>query len=134
MLAGLLVPMFILGLKFWTAPIYSAYASKLNACVAPLAMGPIFFSHHIDITLMGIVVLLMNSYVFWYHVDPPAEYNQSQHRRYQKFRGDVARRHQQDSSDDDNVTYGRKIDYGKARDVGLKVMSAGMPIPHMFAQ
>jgi hypothetical protein len=71
----MVIPMFVLGLKFWTAPIYSAYASKANATLAPLALIPIFFSYHMDVRVMGVVVLMMNAYVFWYHVDPPEEYN-----------------------------------------------------------
>ena len=42
---------------------------------APLALAPTFFAHHSDMKAMGAVVLLMNSYVFWYHADPPYDGN-----------------------------------------------------------
>ena len=62
--------MFILGLRFWTAPVYLKYNSKANATSAPLAIPVVFFGYHSDIKLMGALVFAMNFYVFWYHVDP----------------------------------------------------------------
>lgn len=92
--------MFILGLKFWTAPIYSAYASKMNTFSVPFAMIPMFFSNHIDLSLMSGIVMIMNAYVFWYHVDPPEEFRVT-NKRYTKYRSSMhgGRGHSSDSDD-----------------------------------
>ena len=72
LLIGIIViPMFVLALRFWTAPVYLNYTIKLNAFVVPLALVVVFFAQHVDVILLGILVLIMNIYVFWYHVDPP---------------------------------------------------------------
>jgi len=71
---GIITPLFIVGLKFWTAPVYTPYASKINALVAPFGIIVAFISNHADVIMMGTLVALMNAYVFWYHVDPPAFY------------------------------------------------------------
>jgi len=68
------IGMFIIALRFFTAPVYSAFARQINACVAPLSLIPVFFCTHYDVMCMSILTGLMNSYVFWYHVDPPEEY------------------------------------------------------------
>lgn len=66
-----IVPLFIIGLRFWTAPAYLKYTRKMNAYLAPATLPIIFGASHIDVVLLGILVLLMNLYVFWYHIDPP---------------------------------------------------------------
>merc|ERR1719498_550685 len=67
----IIIPLFIFGLRFWTAPVYLNYRMRFNSFVAPLALLPIFFSHSWDIVILGVVVLWMNIYVFVYHIDPP---------------------------------------------------------------
>jgi hypothetical protein len=108
LLVFIVIPMFILGLKFWTAPIYSAYASKSNAIVAPLAMLPIFAGNHLDLTLMGVIVFCMNAYVFYYHCDPPEEFlpNRS---RYTRYRGRHSAMNKGSESSDDDRRYESKI-------------------------
>ena len=65
------IPLFIIGLRFWTAPAYLKYTLKINAYMVPLTLPIIFGCSHIDVALLGVLVLLMNLYVFWYHIDPP---------------------------------------------------------------
>jgi hypothetical protein len=65
--------MFIIGLRYWTSPVYLKYTLKLNSLIAPLALVVIFKSSHLDILCLGILVLLMNIYSFWCHIDPPRE-------------------------------------------------------------
>jgi hypothetical protein len=67
----IVLPLFIIGLRFWTAPVYTLYALKMNAVLAPVSMVAIFGSTHLDVMMMGAIVFLMNAFVFWYHVDPP---------------------------------------------------------------
>lgn len=129
MIVFILIPMFIYGLKFWTAPIYSAYATKVNTLIVPLSFGPIFFSHHIDLIFMGVLVLLMNAYVFWYHVDPPEEFKDSR-RRYTRHRGSYNGNSRDDSSDE---AYTNRTDYSSSiTDVSLRALSAGMPLPNIY--
>lgn len=132
LLTIIVIPLFVLGLKFWTAPIYSAYASKSNSIVAPLAMFPIFASKHIDLTMMGIIVLLMNAYVFWYHTDPPEDFLPNRN-RYSKYRTKSSFNKRNDDSSDDDRRFTSKIDYSSVKDFGLKALSVGVPVPHMFA-
>ena len=65
------IPAFVIGLRFWTAPSYLKYSLKINSLVAPFTLLIIFCANHVDVVCMGGTVLLMNIYVFWYHVDPP---------------------------------------------------------------
>ena len=62
-------------MRFWTAPTYLKYNLKINALVAPLGIIPGFFAFHDDIKALGAVVLCMNMYVFYHHLDPPYEGN-----------------------------------------------------------
>ena len=45
--------------------------------IAPLALVPIFIWQNIDICFLGILVLLMNLYIAWYHIDNADEYGQN---------------------------------------------------------
>ena len=65
------IPLFIVGLRFWTAPAYLKYTLKINAYTVPMTLPIIFGCNHIDVALLGVLVLIMNLYVFWYHIDPP---------------------------------------------------------------
>ena len=64
-------PFFIIGLRFWTAPVYLNYNLKINSFIVPIILIVIFAASHIDIIFLGFLVLIMNFYVFWYHSDPP---------------------------------------------------------------
>ena len=66
-----IVPLFIIGLRFWTAPAYLKYTLKINGYLVPATIPIIFGASHIDVAFLGILVLVMNLYVFWYHIDPP---------------------------------------------------------------
>lgn len=80
-LVVIIVPEFVIGMRFWTAPVYLNYQRRLNAFVAPLCLLPIFLATHRDILLLGLLVLYMNFYVFWYHIDPPQNiYQASRHK------------------------------------------------------
>lgn len=96
LLTLIVMPLFLLGLKFWTHPVYSAYASKWNATVAPLSFIAVFVSSHPDLMILSAIVFFMNSYVFWYHLDPPLAYSSSG--RYQPYRKGMS-----DSDSDDNI-------------------------------
>ena len=66
----IIIPMFIIGLRFWTAPVYLKYNSKINSLITPIALPVIFYGKHSDIKMLGFLVMIMNFYVFWYHADP----------------------------------------------------------------
>jgi hypothetical protein len=78
----MVIPLFVIGLRFWTAPVYMKYSRRINSCCTPLCFFIIFFSDHMDVLLLGVLVWLMNIYVFWYHIDPP----QTQYGRYVRGR------------------------------------------------
>ena len=71
LLAFVILPLYILALRFWTAPVYINYTSKVNSLLVPFSMLPMFLSKHIDIIMLGVLVFFMNFLVFCYHVDPP---------------------------------------------------------------
>ncbi|MFN9899323.1 MAG: hypothetical protein ACK55Z_11135, partial [bacterium] len=50
------VPLFIYALKFWTAPVYINYTSKINSLLLPFSMMPMYLSYNIDIILLGVLV------------------------------------------------------------------------------
>jgi hypothetical protein len=132
LLVIVVLPLFILGLKFWTAPIYSAYASKLNSVLSPLSLVAIFFGSHLDIKLMGIIVLMMNSYVFWYHVDPPEQF--TEYKRFKRYRSNHRATNniasESDSDEKINITKNKfKIDYGDLGSLGAQALSMGIPMP-----
>ena len=81
MIFVIIIPLFIVGLRFWTSPSYLKYSLRINAMVAPLALLPTFFAYHGDVKTLGFLVLIMNVYVFWYHAEPPYEYNYHSSRR-----------------------------------------------------
>lgn len=68
-----ILPSFVIGLRFWTAPVYLKYTLKMNGALVPLISCAPFLATHFDILLLGILVTMMNLYVFWYHIDPPRE-------------------------------------------------------------
>ena len=74
MIIVIIVPLFIIGLRFWTAPAYLAYTLQINSYIAPLTLPVMFCCSHFDVLFLGLLVLIMNIYVFWYHVDPPVLY------------------------------------------------------------
>jgi hypothetical protein len=81
----IIVPLYIIALRFWTAPAYLNYKNKINAWVAPIAVPVIFLATHWDIIFLAILVIWMNFYVFWYHIDPPSNiYQTSRHRIKEK--------------------------------------------------
>ena len=69
----IIVPMFIIGLRFWTSPVYLKYDSTINAISVPFSIIVLFIGNHIDLKIMSVIVFLMNFYVFWYHSDPSFE-------------------------------------------------------------
>ena len=80
---ALICPMFVIGLRFWTAPVYLMYSLRINSLCVPLCLPVVFFSSHLDILLLGGLVFIMNIYVFWYHIDPPV--NTFAGGKYQKY-------------------------------------------------
>jgi hypothetical protein len=81
LLVFIVIPLFIISLRFWTSPVYLNYQLKMNSFAAPLALLVCFGGTHTDIILLGVLVGFANFYVFWYHIDPPANiYQMSRHR------------------------------------------------------
>ena len=72
-LVFLIIPSFVVGLRFFTAPVYLKYGLRINALIAPIVLPAIFYSKNTDIILMGVLPLFMNLYAFWGHADPPQE-------------------------------------------------------------
>ena len=70
-LVAVIIPAFIIGLRFVTAPVYLNYQRKLNGSIVPLMFPLLFVVNHWDIFSLLILVIWMNFYVFWYHIDPP---------------------------------------------------------------
>lgn len=70
-LGAVIVPSFIIGLRFVTAPVYLNYTRRLNALVVPLLVPFTFVVSHWDLLFLMMLVIWMNFYVFWYHIDPP---------------------------------------------------------------
>lgn len=88
-LVFILIPAFIIGMRFFTAPVYLKYGLKANALIAPCVLPAIFYSSHTDILLMGILTLFMNLYAFWFHADPPREvYSGGRYTTVQREHGD----------------------------------------------
>mmetsp|Transcript_1301 Transcript_1301/g.1624 ORF Transcript_1301/g.1624 Transcript_1301/m.1624 type:complete len:112 (+) Transcript_1301:2206-2541(+) len=71
MIVFIITPMFVAGLRFWTAPAYLNYRRKFNSFLVPFAMVPLHLGTSWDVFLLGLLVAWMNFYVFWYHTDPP---------------------------------------------------------------
>jgi hypothetical protein len=65
-------PCFIIALRFWTAPVYLNFRSKLNAYSVMVSFPLLFFAFHTDIILLLMLVTWMNVYALWYHCDPPS--------------------------------------------------------------
>lgn len=121
-----ILPLFIMGLRFWTAPVYLKYSVRMNSFALPLTMPIVFFCEHLDMMLLGGLCFFMNIYVFWYHVDPPTNvYGGGQ---YTKYRGP-------DSDDDSSYTRNskQKFDYADAANYGLQAMATGLPIHNPYA-
>ena len=77
----IICPLFIIGLRFWTAPTYLNYTLKINGLIAPLAVPIWFLATHWDIVALAALVFYMNFYAFWYHVDPPSNIYQTSRKR-----------------------------------------------------
>jgi len=71
LLVFMVIPMFIIALRFQTAPVYINFTNKLNSFVAPFAWVIIFTAHHLDIKLLGVLVGWINFQAFYYHTDMP---------------------------------------------------------------
>ena len=81
MIVFIVTPLFVLGLRFWTAPVYINYRWRLNSLLLPLCIGPVFFAKHFDVILLGFVVFFMNWTAFYQHLDPPVNLYQIANRR-----------------------------------------------------
>lgn len=71
-LVFIITPLFITGLRYFTAPVYLNYRLKINAVVLPLAVPYLYLATHWDILLLTVLVSYMNFHPFWYHMDPPS--------------------------------------------------------------
>ena len=66
----MITPLFLISLRYWTAPVYICYNSKLSSFMAPFAAIPFFYCSHWDLKILSIIVFMMNFSAFWYHMDP----------------------------------------------------------------
>lgn len=107
-LTAVIIPLFIIGLRYWTSPVYLKYTLKLNSLVGPIALLPIFHASHMDILCLGVLVLFMNIYSFWCHVDPPRE-------SYAGGKYTTKRPNTYDSSDED-IRYTESKTFNKVLD------------------
>ena len=64
-----ILPLFILAMRYLTAPILPMYSSKLNPLLTPLAIIPFFFFNDYDILFMSIAVFLVNLVIVWRMLD-----------------------------------------------------------------
>ena len=67
----IVTPLFVIGMRFFTAPVYLDYTRRLNSIVAMFALPVILFGFHMDIKFLGVIVFIMNACAFYYHMDPP---------------------------------------------------------------
>lgn len=67
----IICPLFVLALRFWTAPVYLNYNLRINSFLVPTCFPVVFLATDWDIVFLALLVIFMNVYVFWYHVDPP---------------------------------------------------------------
>lgn len=67
MLAFIITPLFILAMRYWTAPSYLNYRLRANALALPLAVLPMLWGHHRDINILALAVGFMNYSAFWGH-------------------------------------------------------------------
>lgn len=69
LLLGIIMPLFLLAMNFYTAPFKKRYRSKVQILVTPFALIPIFCFTNWDIVIMSVIVLLQNGYIGWYIID-----------------------------------------------------------------
>ena len=81
MILFIITPLFVLGLRFWTAPVYINYRLRINSFLLPACIAPLFFAKHFDVILLGIVVFFMNWTAFYQHMDAPVNLYQIANRR-----------------------------------------------------
>lgn len=63
------LPLFMLGLRFITSPMDYPYSSKLNSLLGPCGVVPLFIYSSIDVLCLSVLVMLMNLYVTSYLMD-----------------------------------------------------------------
>ena len=77
-LAFVIIPAFIIAMRFTTAPVYLNYRLRINALIVPPMLPLMFLVSHWDVMFLLGLVAWMNFYVFWYHIDPSENiYHQS---------------------------------------------------------
>lgn len=81
LLLVIVLPMFVIAMRFWTAPVYINYTLRINAFVLPLALVVVFTAHHTDIVLLGLLAGWMNFQAFYYHTDMPSNVFQIAHKK-----------------------------------------------------
>ena len=58
LLYGIIMPLFIVAMHFYTAPFKKKYRNKVQILLLPLAFVPLFNYTNIDIAIMGAIVLV----------------------------------------------------------------------------
>lgn len=133
----ILVPLFILGLRYWTAPSYLVYGCKLNGLLCPVSLLPLFFSDHLDIKLMAGLVYIMNFLPFWGHCDPGYDnyhYNNGRYssRRYSNRR--PTKRQSGSSSSDDEPDYSSYSHRSTSSTLTSRAIDASMDVARQMTE
>ena len=74
MLFFIILPLFYGAMHFYCAPFRKRYIGKSQVLVCPIALVPLFYWQSIDICFLAGLVLLMNIYIAWYHIDSGDDY------------------------------------------------------------
>lgn len=75
MLFFIILPLFYGAMHFYCAPFRKRYTRRTQVLICPIALVPLFFWQNIDICFLAILVLLMNLYIAWYHIERPEEFS-----------------------------------------------------------
>ena len=74
MFAFIILPLFYSAMHFYTAPFRRRYTGTIQVVICPAALIPLFFWQNIDICFLAALVLMMNLYIAWYHIDAADEF------------------------------------------------------------
>lgn len=90
LLIFIILPLFVIMLRYLTSPIDLIYTSRLNTLLLPLCIIPLFLFSHYDILFLDILALLCNLLVTWKLLDPDdykwtAKYRQNKEESQQSY-------------------------------------------------
>ena len=118
----IVLPLFVLSVKYYTASAVKPYTSGANALLAPIAVITLFFFQNYDILWMAIMVLTTNLWVSWKQMDSDeyswaSYYRDEFQKQMRQGKNYVARKESYyDSLHLDPITY------------GMNSLQAGLPL------